>query len=240
LAIQIVNKPKDLLKNSTISFLFLMIQLPSIYTFLPIDYFQNGQDLVNSKKFLSQQNHPESHLNLKENISQYNATELKECLSVENQAFQFTLPSSSTNKEHHNFNSELRDKHNSYVDQLQKNQLIQLLKWISGSFPLTIQYFFQSHHSFFKNIIPISKREIGRLTQQKLIQFIYSFQDAIKSIIETDDIRKLLEHTFKLYRKPNMKTIKKINLDTFYSVGYRSFFPSYEPFEIMLKEMKDY
>jgi hypothetical protein len=37
-----------------------------------------------------------------------------------------------------------------------------------------------------------------------------------------------------------MKYITKVNLEMFYAVGYRSFFPSHKPFEDMIKEIKTF
>jgi hypothetical protein len=208
-----------------------MFHLPSIHTFFPTESFQYGDDFKKPKIISPQQTFVEINFNTKENSNPPCSITVGNFPSFNKQPLQFNLLFSS--------NINPQDKHNSIADQLQKNQFIQLLKWISGSFPLTVQYFFQLHHSFFKSLLPISKRELSRLTSDKLVYFIDFFQEAIKSIIKIEDIFTLLDYTFKSYCKPNMKNIIKINLDTFYSVGYRSFFPSHEPFENLLKEMKD-
>lgn len=214
-----------------------MIQLPSIYTFISIEDFPYDHNLK-PHTFPSQSNI--LHLNNKETFFHDQSPELGFNPSLKNYSFQFKKPSLFKNDQIQNSKEKLFKEQSSFVNNLQKNQLIQLLKWISGSFPLTAQYFFQLHHSYFNSIFPISKRELGRLRHEKLVQFIDSFQEAIKSIMKIEDIFTLLEFTFRSYKKSNMKNIRKINLETFYSVGFRSFFPSHEPFENMLKEMKEY
>jgi hypothetical protein len=55
-----------------------------------------------------------------------------------------------------------------------------------------------------------------------------------------NDIFELLEYAFQMYAGVNMKYITKVNLEIFYTIGYKSFFPSYKPFEDILKEIKTF
>jgi hypothetical protein len=125
-------------------------------------------------------------------------------------------------------------------DQLLKKKFIPLLKWLSEAFASTVQYFFQYKYYCFKGALPFSKREIVRFTKKRLIETIEKHQEIIQKIINSEDIFKLLEHAFQFYKKPKMKTAQKINLETFYAVGYRSFPPPYDPFEEHLKEIKTF
>jgi hypothetical protein len=103
---------------------------------------------------------------------------------------------------------------------------------------LTAHQFFYSRYSDFKNLIPFSKREIGRLKKEKLIEFIDNYHREISSVIHLNDIFQLLEYTFQSYKKVNMKYITKVNIEIFYNVGYKRFFLPHKPFEDILKEIK--
>jgi hypothetical protein len=121
-----------------------------------------------------------------------------------------------------------------------QNKLFILLKWIAEAFPLTIHYFFQYKYPYIKDMIPVTSRELSRFSRCKFVYFMTRFEMIFKSIISRDDIFILLEFSFQHYKRPNMKTVIKNNLDAFYSIGFKSFFPPYQPFETMLKQIKEF
>jgi hypothetical protein len=125
-------------------------------------------------------------------------------------------------------------------DQSPQDKFIPLLKWLSEAFTSTVHYFFEHKYIYLNRILPFPKREVIRFSKRQLIDVIDQYKEHIKMVMKPDDIFKLLQHAFQFYKKPNMKTVQKINLDAFYSVGYRSFFPPYEPFEKELREMKKF
>jgi uncharacterized FAD-dependent dehydrogenase len=78
------------------------------------------------------------------------------------------------------------------------------------------------------------------LKTEKLIELIENFQNVILRVMAVNDVFQLLEYTFQSYIRVNMKYITKVNLEIFYTVGYKTFFPSYKPFEDILKEIKTF